>query len=417
MADEPPETKQERHARKYQQSQIRALILQRYARSHPGQSRKKLLQHTCHACAWVTHLPADVAAGIVGVQDLSPVRVLTRMLRRRGSGPLTPRLRTALGQVRDRLDEVLAGGITGVACVDWKELCRVMPRSFCPGAQSVPDEQCELPAIDVVGSEHRQQKLLERFSNEHCRFRNSCRQAEDVEALLKEALEAHESGDALQMCHLLFKGVSWLAKPRLKSDETPGCEMTKAAKQELRMALQTKLRSAIMFCLRGLDLQDVGTRQRGDVQVSVNTLRKLLERVDLEKTMSRKQWRRIAQLIECSDGHGNHHEHDDNDQAESVVETRRNPDPRIQKNVGIFEVMKLALRRLGGQATSTELKQEIRNMPEARNLGTEKSFGRSTYIWEHTVVRNTNRLFDPAYDGEGVILRRAGQKLWKLRKV
>lgn len=405
-----PETRQERHARTYQQGQFRARILRDYANPNRGEtskSRKQLLRYTCHVCAWVSHLPVDIAEGIVGRLELSPVRVLTGMLRRRGPGPLTARLQTALGSVRDRVEEVLASGIQGVACTDWSELRRAMPRSLYPDPQPALGEQREPPTI----SEPRRQQLLKKVSDERCRFELNCQQADDAEALLKDAIKAHESGDALQMCRLLFKGAAWLAKPRLKCDEEARREMTEIAKHELRTALQTKLRSAIILCLDGLDLQDVGTRWRGDVQVSIEVLRQLLDGVDLNTAMSRKQWRNIASTIGCLQEPAGDHSMQVDGQCITLCKQLRK---RREKNVGIITMMRDAMAKLG-DATSREIIGEIRKDGRSSGLPAHSGLDRKQPQWEKTVGSQMCIRFLPVLDAEGQHELRHGLKIWKLR--
>ena len=151
--------------------------------------------------------------------------------------------------------------------------------------------------IYPLGSKENQKKfgVYHRKTDRRALFSNSSQQTQDVEALLEEAREAHDAGDGLGMYKLSSKVL--LGLPRFKPRMATGHRMTVEAKEQLKAALQTKIRAAILMCLRGLDLEDAGTWQRSDVQVSLGRIKVLMEGVDLNLVKSRKQWSAIGAFI------------------------------------------------------------------------------------------------------------------------
>ncbi|CAK0867152.1 unnamed protein product [Prorocentrum cordatum] len=376
--------KQKRHARKHLESSVRESVLQRYADSWMTLTRRKLLQHTCHVCAWVGLLPAELAVRSVGRGSLSPVRVLTGMLRRRGPGRLTPRLRAALIPVRDRLAEVFARGAPGSALRDWSELRHVLPlrsalkigigAEHCAGAPFAPSEPRTAlppPAVWVArDSGHnaaekeinsksavvRQAKMWRRLAKKQEEFHKSSQQAIDVKALLKEATEACESGNALRICRALLEGVAWLAKPRRKLRKVTGQRMTEDAQARIEAALQAKIRAVILACLRSLDLDDEGTQQRSDVQVSVRRLKSRMDGLNLHFVAARKEWSAIASCIaqfRLREATGR--------QKEDTSCSTSKHKVRVGK-VGVAKVLiRTALWRLGGEGISQDVVECIKS--------------------------------------------------------
>ena len=117
----------------------RERALERYTQD--AKLRKHARQHAEHVCAWVAYLPNDEAATVYG--ELSPVRVLTRLLQRLRSQLPRPRkagLRSAWGkpppkEMLDPLREVAkrvhralsAGAAPSAAVSDWEALSSQLP--------------------------------------------------------------------------------------------------------------------------------------------------------------------------------------------------------------------------------------------------------------------------------------------------
>eukprot|EP00747_Dinoflagellata_sp_TGD_P043610 gnl/TRDRNA2_/TRDRNA2_142791_c0_seq1.p1 gnl/TRDRNA2_/TRDRNA2_142791_c0~~gnl/TRDRNA2_/TRDRNA2_142791_c0_seq1.p1 ORF type:complete len:360 (+),score=50.78 gnl/TRDRNA2_/TRDRNA2_142791_c0_seq1:148-1080(+) len=253
----------------------------------------------------------------------------------------------------------------------------------------------------------RHTRRLRKLAEQQQKFLNSFQQRQDVEALLREVREATDAGDGLRLCRGLLRGVACLAKPRLKTQRVEGHKMTEEAKEQLKAALQTKIRIAILTCLQGLDLRDAGTRQRSDVQVSLGQLKRLLEGVALDQVKSSKQWIEIAALIAtcgCQESdtcaHGMRH-------GQETGMKRRQVTPRASASLKIAMIE--ALRTLDGEATGVQLAAKMRSDPQIwskiestvnrqnsrSNLGVERRFrafgDRPSEAWEANVINNMRR--------------------------
>lgn len=323
-----------RHARKYLASTRKAQVLQRYAGARSTQSRPQFLRHLCHACAWVALLPAEVAAG-AGDEALSPVRVLTIMLRQRGRGALTSRLRNSLDRVRGRVAGVLAASAHSDARPAWEELWRALPQSRTnsepqasmehhaeiaagPGAvtaggataaESWPSAAGESRTMTLHAVREEQRRVLIRAGS-HAASRHA-----EIAAVLWRGQDALTRADPEAMVRAVVECVGFLSAPRQKATIHTGKAMTEEATLQLQAATQTRLRHLLLRLLGasgggGLDLGDPGTCTL--LLRPLERLRHLLRDQKVSKLASSRQWSALAGMLDeaqhkrCDEDVGGH---------------------------------------------------------------------------------------------------------------
>eukprot|EP00931_Biecheleriopsis_adriatica_P065109 TRINITY_DN39742_c0_g1_i1.p1 TRINITY_DN39742_c0_g1~~TRINITY_DN39742_c0_g1_i1.p1 ORF type:complete len:447 (-),score=49.23 TRINITY_DN39742_c0_g1_i1:146-1486(-) len=210
----------QKHLRKFQNSQ-QAIVLQRYANASTQPiARQQLLRYTCHAGSWVALLDPEDAARPRGAEGDSPVSVLTKLLRNRGRGPLTPWLRGILLLVQEQLR-----GRSDLP--PWKALCGTMPR--------LTDQR--------------------KLKHKHVMGETACNKNADLDNILKslEAAIAGENIEALRAA--LSVACLALAPPRrrAKSEAEDGGHMEEDAIDRLQANMQSKLRVLVMKGFKKLD--------------------------------------------------------------------------------------------------------------------------------------------------------------------
>lgn len=99
----------QRHAQQFSIVQNPSVVLERYARSAASMDAKALARHTVHVAAWVALLPLERCVTAFGVDRLSPVLLLTRLLRLLRGIKMTAWLRGSLRLVAERLRELGVG--------------------------------------------------------------------------------------------------------------------------------------------------------------------------------------------------------------------------------------------------------------------------------------------------------------------
>ena len=121
----------QRHARKFQHCKATEVVLKRYLSKAPKVDNETPQQYMSHVSARIALAqPPNSAASQSGDLDLSPVRVLTSMLRFRGRKHLTDRLLAALRAVSSCFDAIIAASTVGPPLQhedDWRKLSESMP--------------------------------------------------------------------------------------------------------------------------------------------------------------------------------------------------------------------------------------------------------------------------------------------------
>ena len=190
----------QRHFRSFDASANQAAVLGRYRRLAAGASdREPLFRETTHVAAWVALLPLEAPL----LPDCA--RLLSRLLRRRPCGARSPLwLRGTLHLVALRLKE-LREEARGELAEHWLDLRRSMPSSVWKALRA------SCPAIDGTGESETEGTPEE----------TECRTAEGacegaganpggeakVEAVLRDAAESLESGDADRMLRAVIEAM------------------------------------------------------------------------------------------------------------------------------------------------------------------------------------------------------------------
>lgn len=298
---------QEYHAKRFLSSKSQQQVLRRYANVEVFRDVDDLQRHACHVCLWILHLACDGVTARVG--ELSPLDVLTRMLQGCNTAPLKQRLRAYLEQVLCHAEQFLEEHSFCKKSGDcWEQLHRTISLTLLCAEESRGEHDINMSkevmpvAVDIAESKSldvdpRRQRMCKKMIKHQHQYRNSTDKLQDVAALLSTALKACREENALVMCEVLLKVVACLTKPMLRGQTREGSAMSEAAKQELRSCLQTTLRKTVLVCLGGLDLEDNDTRQRTDVQTSLQHIKFLVEGVDIDQAMSRKQWLAINEFL------------------------------------------------------------------------------------------------------------------------
>lgn len=117
-----------RHTRLFQRHTNKAEVLKRYLSEATRLDAGSLKRHMCHIGAWTALLPLDLAAQPLGDENLSPARVLARLLQVHSSIRLTPWLRGILCLVAARLRQVLQDEPCQ-STSHWAELRYSIPRA------------------------------------------------------------------------------------------------------------------------------------------------------------------------------------------------------------------------------------------------------------------------------------------------
>lgn len=284
----------ELHARKFRQHRDPARLLAKYSDFDAYASRQSLLRHTCHVCSWVVSLPRseDIAVDA----SISPVRVLTKLMRGRKEGPLTPRLRALLQRVRTRIADAL--GSTMLNDGDrgcWEELQHSLPRQSKKRkreefAGSWGMHTSRMPAL--IDTEEISKEIVKRQSHFHDLGDQQCA----ARQLLSQAREAQTESDAARLHQLLLTSVSCLAKPRMKPQASSGNVMDNVAKDRLKAAVQATVRRVVLICLNDL-AKKPGALQSKVVRTSLLHIHNLIDAIDLKQASSKKQWLAIHALL------------------------------------------------------------------------------------------------------------------------
>ena len=228
----------QRHFRSFDASANQAAVLGRYRRLAAGASdREPLFRETTHVAAWVALLPLEAPL----LPDCA--RLLSRLLRRRPCGARSPLwLRGTLHLVALRLKE-LREEVWGELAEHWLDLRRSMPGSVWKALRA------SCPAIDGTGEKETEGTPKE---TERQTAQGACEDAganpggeAKVEAVLRDAAESLESGDADQMLRAVIEAAALLSAPRAAAHQQDGDDpMTESALDRLRAALQSRLRKA-----------------------------------------------------------------------------------------------------------------------------------------------------------------------------
>mmetsp|Transcript_56956 Transcript_56956/g.185071 ORF Transcript_56956/g.185071 Transcript_56956/m.185071 type:complete len:552 (+) Transcript_56956:207-1862(+) len=323
----------------------RAAVLARYADSARYGSRKELLRHICHVCAWVVLLP-DASADV-----LSIVHLLADMLGRRGQGPLTSRLRNALAPVRHRVEHALVEeSIHGDARVAWERLSQCLPldktsveaekqtlrlvpkvveESSLAGdggslveGKVLPDSIAEDHDSSLISREEAEfeggmgsylvvgqsvdaaSRHVKKSTKQLGRWRQHFKAASEhdrrtlVECLEKEAQEAWDRWDASHALCLLHKAAAYLAPPRALTTLYSGRRASDEA--FVSIALQTKVRRVLMQLLSIFDPTDIATQAA--LRCSINHILQLLSTCDgglsIAQARSSKQWTKLRAMVD-----------------------------------------------------------------------------------------------------------------------
>eukprot|EP00933_Yihiella_yeosuensis_P037271 TRINITY_DN31169_c0_g1_i1.p1 TRINITY_DN31169_c0_g1~~TRINITY_DN31169_c0_g1_i1.p1 ORF type:complete len:491 (+),score=82.20 TRINITY_DN31169_c0_g1_i1:175-1647(+) len=305
----------QRHLQKFMKNASRKeAILQRYSDAKSLRDRQVLLRYMCHVGSWVALLPLAEASEPTGVEQRSPVSVLTELLLRRGKGTLTPWLCGILRLVKDRL------GSANTSVEPWKELSCVLsglsvddpcPYALLPAAS---EQQSASPptaleagasfqsAVPLVAAGQyacrTMQQAIATWQNLDGHSEQRCR-LEEMQSRFEDALEA---GD-MQSLSFVFRGIcAALLAPRKDSDkqQEPVQDlppMGADGKQELGGSIQKSLRSLFLKCSSQMDLSDP------ELQPAVHRVRSLISEFEesskkcVSESCDGKQWFQIKGFI------------------------------------------------------------------------------------------------------------------------
>ena len=360
-------------------------VLKRYRRKAAGASdQEPPHRDMTHVAAWVALLPLEAAL----LPDCA--RVLSLFLRRHPCGARsgTSRkgassdhlwLRGTLHLVARRLKELRAEAPGGLA-EHWLDLQRSMPVSVWRTLRA------SCPAIASVGKEAKRRGAVDEGTH-HAVDAHAGREAE-VQAMLQAAAASLEAGDADRMLKAVIEAVAILSAPHRAAVQGESAEtMTEAALDRLRAAQQSRLREALLWLLdEGLDLSDPGTLQL--LRAPLEKLKSLLRGQCLSSVAHADQWLALARIVGVSHGDGGVTLQLDSSHS-SGSRKLQTGQTQIIRHPGIKKLALTAMTNLGGQATSNQLREEIKRMPESARFSSETTPGSpGVKLWE-TTVRNT----------------------------
>ncbi|CAE8721487.1 unnamed protein product [Polarella glacialis] len=309
-----------RHARRFETSRDPEAVLLRYYRL--SAEDPELLRAACHVAAWVALLPEELVARPQGRSELSAVRLLAQLLRRRLGKRITPWLRGILQLVARRQ----LPGIDGGDQEHWLQLKRSLPNSFWKSLSSDPVLEADPETSEAT-------ERSQQVRDQACGVED---QVSSLRAVRKQQLMAIARADALdgdsresevisvqvraqaaldhnnpdRMIEAVVEAVGLLSPPReIISKSSVGASMTERAQAQLRAASQSRLRAFLLYLLgllsgnsfpntSGLDLEDPGTMQL--LQVPFERLRQLLKDRVLEGLACAPQWALLAGVVGIS---------------------------------------------------------------------------------------------------------------------
>lgn len=429
----------QRHLQRFHNHPQQPAVLERYWKHATELDKTLLFRYTTHVAAWVALLPHDTAS----LPEC--VRLLGSLLGRCGRAKFPPWLHGTLHLVALRLKALSCGPHDKLA-EPWSVLKQSLPRrvwkslrSQCPsvpagksagtkssqaaGVSAFPWREDDAVLVEhplenneACAAHHTPMKLKEvrrlqetrqtELIGVHGKFKD-----EEIEAVARRASDALAACDAEWMLKAVVDVVALLSPPR-EAKREQGVAMTERAKKELRAANQARLRRALLRLLGvegrgGLDLSEPGTRKL--LHISLERLRGLLQDRSLDRLLCAEQWIAIAGAIGIPASRQGAMPQDSSSRVSL-------PAKRKVTNPGIHKIMSLALERLGGEATSHELRQEIARMPESSALNAEivkRPSSCKRPLWEDTVARDCSRIFDPMVDTVGKPVKRGGLKVWR----
>jgi len=365
-------------------------------------------------------------------RERSPVLLLARLLRMRSKGKLSPWLHGVLRLVAARLAEVDKDAATSTASNQWQDLRRSMPLKILPQQDRRQERQ---NAKDQVGSII--VKRARRFHNELTLWRNceSSQQTERVSQLREHMAELSTEMDTIKLRAFLCRVVAALSSPRSSSQDVSGEPLDAIAEERLKesASLQKSLREMLVWGLstwrNTLNLEDEQIHHLlSHVRETVAHFEEQHGDIRLN-SCARAQWGKIKSCVMTPEDKAAESKLKKNQSADPAAVNQSAPGERRHrqldsKNIGIFSLMRDAMEKLGGQATSSELRTEVPKLPGYENLTKDKAVSKkkgsdmpsNLFNWQATVNSSMWKLFDPVLGATGVHQKRGSQKLWKTRK-
>ena len=395
----------QRHLTRFCTKENQEGVLNRYRRKAEAASdQEPPFRDMTHVAAWVALLPFDASllpdcARVLSLFLLRhPCGARSETSRQEASSDDLLWLRGTLHLVARRLKELRAEAPGGLAD-HWLDLQRSMPggvwrllRASCPAIASIGKGAESLGVVDEGAH--------------HAVDAQAGREAE-VEAVLQEAAASLEAGDADRMLNAVIEAAAILSAPHRAAAQGEGAEtMTEAALDRLRAAQQSRLREALLRLLdEGLDLSDPGTLQL--LRAPLEKLKSLFDGHCLSSSAHADQWLALARLVGVSHGDGGATlQLESSSQSSGPPELQTNLDDAVggssrkicrMRQPRLKTIALTAMANLGGQATSKELRKEIKRMPESSTFSSEtRRDSPGIKLWETIVCGNMRFWFERA---------------------
>eukprot|EP00928_Gymnodinium_smaydae_P097026 TRINITY_DN8692_c1_g1_i1.p1 TRINITY_DN8692_c1_g1~~TRINITY_DN8692_c1_g1_i1.p1 ORF type:complete len:458 (+),score=33.04 TRINITY_DN8692_c1_g1_i1:105-1478(+) len=319
------ESRLQYHARKFSECADPDKVLMKYAARSREMDTSNLLRHICHVCAWIVlSQPLTKASERSRRSDLSPIVVLSQMLKLRVGKYLDERAQIALDAVQSCCERALSccdADSSSPCRADWLSLLRHLPKrrrvDLC-AAKRKRGERCpEVSPLhdDAHASDVYMFKRVRRLNKGILKWRTFTHtemdeRIESAEERLAKLLgkTTWEDSDKVSLRSLLYDVVGSLAKPRRQRqtrDADEVMDLEAAASLQVSARLQAQARNIVIKCI---------TLWRCDLQLDETQLKPVLDHLiafvqafedkhnySVRHASAGKQWHKLKRVLGLAD--------------------------------------------------------------------------------------------------------------------